>query len=69
MLLAVDVDIVGVGDVIALGTASYVDEAVDGLALAKSVTDALLGVFNRDVRRHDKLDVEILGVDDLLLFG
>ena len=67
MLLAFDVDVVAIAEVIAFATASYVDEAVHGLALAEGMADVSLGFFHRNLSRDNQLDVEVLRVDDFFL--
>lgn len=60
LLLAVDIDIIGIGDVAALGAASYADEAVNRLAVAEDATDVRFAFLDGDAGRHDDLDVEVL---------
>ena len=62
MLLALDVDVVAITEVIAFAAASYVDEAVHCLALTEGLADALLGFLDGDFGRDDQLDVEVLWV-------
>ena len=64
MLLALDVDVVAITEVVALAAASYVDEAVHGAALAKRLADVTLGFFHGDFGGNDQLDVEVLGIVD-----
>jgi len=67
MLLALDVDVIAVAEVVAFATASYVDEAVHGFRFSECFADALLGFFLRDVSCDDQLDVEILWILDFFL--
>ena len=62
MLLALDVDVVAITEVIAFAAASYVDEAVHGFAFAEGLADALLGFLDGNLGRDDQLDVEVLRV-------
>ena len=65
MLLALDVDVVTIAEVIAFPTASYADKAMHNLALAEGLADVGLALVNRYAGRHDDFDVEVLRVVDL----
>ena len=67
MLLALDVDVVAITEVIALAAASDVDEAVHGFRFSEGFADVLLGFFLRNLSRDDQLDVEVLGILDFFL--
>ena len=67
MLLAFDVDVVAIADVVAFAAASHVDEAVHGLALAEGPADVALGFFHGNLSGDDQLDVEVLGLVDFFL--
>ena len=49
MLLALDVDVVAVAEVIAFPTASYVDETMHRPALAEGLADVLFGFVQRNL--------------------
>jgi hypothetical protein len=67
MLLAFDVDVVAIAEVIAFATASYVDEAVHRLALAQGLTDIALGILQGNLSSDYQFDVEVLRVVDFFL--
>ena len=67
MLLALNVDIVAIAEVIAFATASYIDKTMNGLAFAEGMTDVPFGFFHRNLSGNDQLDVEILWVVDFFL--
>lgn len=67
MLLALDVDVVAIAEVIAFATASYVDETVHCLALAEGLADVLFGLVQRNLGSDNQFDVEVLRVEDLFL--
>ena len=62
MLLAFDVYVIAIADVIAFAAASHVDETVNGLTLAERLADVALGFFHSDLSGDDQLDVEVLWV-------
>lgn len=67
MLLAFDVDVVAIAEVISFSTASYVDETVYGPALAEDFADVLFGLVQRNLGSDDQFDIEVLRVDELFL--
>ena len=62
MLLALDVDVVAITEIIAFAAASYVDEAVYGFAFAERLADVAFGFFHGNLSRDDQFDVEVLRV-------
>lgn len=60
LLLTVQVDVVGVGDVTPFGTGSCADETVHRPAFAEHAANVGLALFDGDGGRNDDLDVEIL---------
>jgi ribosome-associated protein len=67
MLLALNVDVIAIAEVIAFATASHVDKAVHGVALAEGTADVALGFFQGNLSGDDQLDVEILRILDFFL--
>ena len=62
MLLAIEVDVVAIAEVIAFAAASYVDKTVHRLALAEGLADVSFGFLHRNLSRNNQLDVKVLWV-------
>lgn len=67
MLLALNVDVVAITEVIAFATASYVDETMHRLAFRQGLADVPLGLLVGDFGGDNQFDVKVLRVDELLL--
>jgi hypothetical protein len=63
MLLAFNVDVVAIAEVIAFATASYIDETVYRPTLAEGFADIAFGFFRGNLGSDDQLDVKVLRVD------
>jgi hypothetical protein len=67
MLLALDVNVVAIAEIIAFAAASYVDKAMHCLAIAEGLADVSLGFFQGNISGDDQFDVKVLGIFDFFL--
>jgi hypothetical protein len=67
MLLALNVNVVAITEVIAFATASYVDKTMHRLAFRQGLADVSFGLLVGDFGGDNQFDVKVLGVDELLL--